>query len=106
MTDLTVIDKGNHCEIHQGDAIAADYVASVRLATLFAAAPALLDAVRKAVAALEILDEDSDVAGWRNLDATYVDATIAGLLCHLEQCIAKAEGVTMEGTNSKERSLD
>ncbi len=75
-------------------------------ARLIAAAPELLDALRKAVAALEILDEDSDVAGWRNLDATYVDATIAGLLCHLEQCIAKAEGVTMEGTNGKERSLD
>jgi hypothetical protein len=75
-------------------------------ARLIAAAPELLAALRKAVAALEILDEDSDVAGWRNLDATYVDATIAGLLCHLEQCIAKAEGVTMEGTNGKERSLD
>jgi hypothetical protein len=65
-------------------------------AHLIAAAPALLAALRKAVDALEILGEDSDVAGWRNLDATYVDATIAGLLCHLEQCIAKAEGVTME----------
>ena len=32
MSDLTVIDRGNHCEIHQGDAIAADYVASKRLA--------------------------------------------------------------------------
>jgi len=63
---------------------------------LIAAAPELLVAVRKTVAELEILDEDSDVAGWRNLDATYVDATIAGLLRHLEQCIAKAEGVTME----------
>jgi hypothetical protein len=75
-------------------------------ARLICAAPEMLAALRKAVAALEILDEDSDVAGWRNLDATYVDATIAGLLCHLEQCIAKAEGVTMEGTNGKERSLD
>ena len=69
---------------------------SLVAARLIAAAPALLAALRKAVAALEILGEDSDVAGWRNLDATYVDATIAGLLCHLEQCIDKADGVTME----------
>jgi len=46
MSDMTVIDRGNHCEIHQGDAIAADYVASKRLATLFAAAPDLLAALK------------------------------------------------------------
>ena len=48
MTELTVIDKGSHCEIHQGDAIAADYVASVRLARMFAAAPEMLAALRAA----------------------------------------------------------
>ena len=46
MSDMTVIDRGNHCEIHQGDAIAADYVASKRLATLFAAAPEMLAALK------------------------------------------------------------
>jgi hypothetical protein len=42
MSEFTVVDKGSHCEIHQGDAIAADYVANKRIAELFAAAPDLL----------------------------------------------------------------
>ena len=52
MSELSVIDRGNHCEIHQGDAIAADYVASKRLATLFAAAPELLYQLKTATALL------------------------------------------------------
>lgn len=48
MTDLTVIERPGHCEIHQGDAIAADYVASTRLAVLFAAAPDLLYQLKQA----------------------------------------------------------
>ncbi|NDD55218.1 hypothetical protein EBZ39_15370 [bacterium] len=63
MINLTVIDRGNHCEIHQGDAIAADYVASKRLATLFAAAPELLYQLKTATALLAehgLFDWESD----------------------------------------------
>jgi hypothetical protein len=74
MSDMTVIDRGNHCEIHQGDAIAADYVASKRLATLFAAAPELL-------AALRYMVENAEADGWSSL-----------MLSDAKAAIAKAEG--------------
>jgi len=53
MSELSVVDRGNHCEIHQGDAIAADYVSSKRLAVLFAASAAMMDALRIADDALD-----------------------------------------------------
>ena len=83
MTDLTVIDKGNHCEIHQGDAIAADYVASVRLATLFAAAPELLYQLKQAVA----LIVEKDLFDWE-------DATSGNSFQDMEDAIRRAEGRT------------
>jgi hypothetical protein len=46
MSELHVVQRGDHCEIFQGDAIAADYVASTRLARMFAAAPDLLAALK------------------------------------------------------------
>jgi hypothetical protein len=81
MTDLTVIDKGNHCEIHQGDAIAADYVASVRLAKLFAAAPELLYQLKQAVA----LIVEKDLFDWE-------DATSGNSFQDMEDAIRRAEG--------------
>ena len=63
MRDMNVIDRGSHCEIHKGDAIAADYVASKRLATLFAAAPELLYQLKTAAALLaehDLFDWESD----------------------------------------------
>lgn len=98
MTDLTVIDKGNHCEIHQGDAIAADYVASMRLANMFAAAPELLDALRMAADAIDFAQAQVDSENDRY--------TLCKRLVAVKRVIAKAEGITMEGTNGKERSLD
>jgi hypothetical protein len=83
MTDLTVIDKGNHCEIHQGDAIAADYVASVRLANLFAAAPELLYQLKQAVA----LIVEKDLFDWE-------DATSGNSFQDMEDAIRRAEGRT------------
>jgi hypothetical protein len=83
--ELSVVNRGNHCEIHLGDAIAADYVATKRLATLFAAAPELLDALREAKAELVALYElaypcdDSD-----NATTVVIDRADAA--------IAKAEG--------------
>jgi hypothetical protein len=81
MTGLTVIDKGNHCEIHQGDAIAADYVASVRLANLFAAAPELLYQLKQAVA----LIVEKDLFDWD-------DATSGNSFQDMEDAIRLAEG--------------
>jgi len=81
MTDLAVIDKGNHCEIHQGDAIAADYVASVRLANLFAAAPELLYQLKQAVA----LIVEKDLFDWE-------DATSGNSFQDMEDAIRRAEG--------------
>jgi hypothetical protein len=81
MTDLTVIDKGNHCEIHQGDAIAADYVASVRLANMFAAAPELLYQLKQAVA----LIVEKDLFDWE-------DATSGNSFQDMEDAIRRAEG--------------
>jgi hypothetical protein len=75
---MTVIDRGNHCEIHQGDAIAADYVASKRLATLFAAAPELLRELKR----LLLMWEES--IGW---EKNYMD-----LGDDARAAIAKAEG--------------
>jgi len=77
MSDMTVIDRGNHCEIHQGDALAADYVASKRLATLFAAAPDLLAAAR--LANQELIDLGQGSSGSPALAALWA-------------AIAKAEG--------------
>jgi hypothetical protein len=68
MTDLTVIDKGNHCEIHQGDAIAADYVASVRLANLFAAAPELLYQLKHAIRLLVEAGYPETYGRWQEFD--------------------------------------
>jgi hypothetical protein len=78
MSELSVIDRGNHCEIHQGDAIAADYVASKRLATLFAAAPELLAALRELVH----YDEGSSEQGSYGYE----------VLSRCKAAIAKAEG--------------
>ena len=72
MSDMTVIDRGNHCEIHQGDAIAADYVASKRLATLFAAAPELLHQLKTAtalLAELELFDWERDGDSYQSMEA-------------------------------------
>ena len=82
MTDLTVIDRGNHCEIHQGDAIAADYVASKRLATLFAAAPELLEALQSFI---DLSDDGS----------LHIEGSIATedpVITAARAAIAKAEG--------------
>jgi mitochondrial fission protein ELM1 len=81
MTDLTVIDKGNHCEIHQGDAIAADYVASKRLANLFAASPELLYQLKQAVA----LIVEKDLFDWE-------DAESGNSFQAMEEAIRVAEG--------------
>jgi len=78
MSDMTVIDRGNHCEIHQGDAIAADYVASKRLATLFAAAPEMLAALKEIVAYDEGSNDPEDY-GYE-------------VLVRCKTAIAKAEG--------------
>jgi hypothetical protein len=96
MTDLTVIDKGDHCEIHQGDAIAADYVASTRLANLFAAAPELLAALQSFIA----LSDDGSL----HIDGS--PATEDPALTAARAAIAKAEGITTEVDDGKERSLD
>jgi hypothetical protein len=68
MTGLTVIDKGNHCEIHQGDAIAADYVASKRLATLFAASPELLYQLKHAIRLLVDAGHPETYERWQEFD--------------------------------------
>jgi hypothetical protein len=60
-------------------------------ARLIAAAPELLDALKRCVQWLSDLDNDI--------------CEKAELLNAMD-AIAKAEGVTMEGTNGKERSLD
>jgi hypothetical protein len=60
-------------------------------ARLIAAAPDLLDALKRCVQWLSDLDNDI--------------CEKAELLNAMD-AIAKAEGVTMEGTNGKERSLD
>ena len=82
MGDMNVIDRGNHCEIHQGNAIAADYVASKRLATLFAAAPELLDAL------LSFVELDAD--GSLHIDGS--PATEDPVITAAKKAIAKAEG--------------
>jgi hypothetical protein len=81
MSDMTVIDRGNHCEIHQGDAIAADYVASKRLATLFAAAPELLYQLKQAVS----LIVEKDLFDWE-------DASSGNSFQDMEDAIRLAEG--------------
>jgi hypothetical protein len=68
MTDLTVIDKGDHCEIHQGDAIAADYVASKRLANLFAASPELLYQLKHAIRLLVDAGYPETYERWQEFD--------------------------------------
>jgi hypothetical protein len=68
MSDMTVIDRGNHCEIHQGDAIAADYVASKRLATLFAAAPELLYQLKHAIRLLVEAGYPETYERWQEFD--------------------------------------
>jgi hypothetical protein len=68
MTDLTVIDKGNHCEIHQGDAIAADYVASKRLANLFAASPEMLYQLKHAIRLLVDAGYPETYERWQEFD--------------------------------------
>jgi hypothetical protein len=68
MTDLNVIDKGNHCEIHQGDAIAADYVASKRLAKLVAAAPELLYQLKHAIRLLVDAGYPETYERWQEFD--------------------------------------
>jgi len=89
MTPLTVIDRGNHCEIPQGDALAADYVASKRLAALFAAAPELLAALKA-----HVPWTSEPPQGW-------------GIWQEAVDAIAKAEGrSTTEGTHGEERPLD
>jgi hypothetical protein len=78
-------------------------------APLIAAAPELLAALDSIRSSLMELDDDGcgrPGCGWREMDATYVDQLISTSLRRAIDAIAKAEGVTMEGTNGKERSLD
>lgn len=81
MAEFTVIDRGNHCEIHQGDAIAADYVASKRIATLFAAAPELLRQLKDATA----LIAEKDLFDWE-------DSASGSSYQAMEDAIRLAEG--------------
>jgi hypothetical protein len=74
MSDLTVVDRGNHCEIHQGDAIAADYVASKRLATLFAAAPELLYQLKHAIRLLVEAGYPETYERWQDLELAVAKA--------------------------------
>jgi hypothetical protein len=83
MTNLTVQEGhgGGHYEIHQGDAIAADFVASKRLATLFASAPDLLYQLKQAVA----LIVEKDLFDWE-------DAASGNSFQDMEDAIRVAEG--------------
>jgi hypothetical protein len=56
MDTFSVVDKGSHCEIHQGDAIAADYVANRRIAELFASAPELLGQCKRMLSLVQEFD--------------------------------------------------
>ena len=63
-------------------------------ARLIAAAPELLEALRAALGTIQYLLTNSD------------NGPADNCLGVIEEAIAKAEAVTMEGTNGKERSLD
>ena len=76
---------------------------------LLAAAPELLAALESIRSSLMELDDDGcgrPGCGWREMDATYVDQLISNSIRRAIDALAKAEGVTTEGTNGKERSLD
>jgi hypothetical protein len=58
---------------------------------LLAAAPGMLAVLRHVHFALEELSEDSDEAGWRNMDATRVDELLSSMFLAVDACIDEAE---------------
>lgn len=86
------------CMLREGDtAPEDDWSADARL---IAAAPDLLSVCQSIAGDLEALLDGDDFSGMS-------DAELFGVMLRsLKAAIAKAEGVTMEGTNGKERSLD
>jgi hypothetical protein len=57
---------------------------------LIAAAPEMLRMLR--VIRLTLEEMDDDAVGWRNLDATYMDALIAGTFHEVNELIFSAQG--------------
>jgi len=61
-------------------------------ALLISAAPSMLMALKAAQHSLAVLDCRDSGPGWRDLDATEVDALISGALLRADRAIAQAEG--------------
>ena len=74
-------------------------------AKLVAAAPEMLAALCEARDALAALGWEGD-ENWRHWDATRVDSLIAGTLHVVNQVIAKADGLTKEGSDGEDRRMD
>jgi hypothetical protein len=74
-------------------------------AKLRAAYQDMLAALCEARDAFAALDWEGD-ENWRHWDATQVDQLIAGTLHVVNQVIAKAEGLTKEGSDGEDRRVD
>jgi hypothetical protein len=69
------------------------------------AAPEMLAALCEARDAFAALGWEGD-ENWRHWDATRVDSLIDGTLRVVNQVIAKADGLTKEGSDGEDRRMD